>query len=221
VIRRGELPKERFYVLRNEIADDRRLSWGARGLLIHLLTKPEHWQVSPAALVNQTKEARIKTGRDGVYSLLKELEKAGYVSRQQRRSANGKMAEADYIVSEGKFLPRTAQPHTVNPTQVINENTGRTEALPERTHRPKKVDELPEKKVKPRNPKAGNHPSWNHQLSQLTSEGVSAGRARTCLGTLVGRVGEAEALSTLESARADGDTGSSLIDTFMRSTFTA
>lgn len=111
-----------FYVLDKKISEDKRLSWAARGLLVFLLGKPDHWRVSPQALVNETKGSRKATGRDGVYILLNELIEVGYVTRQQMRSANGALGEVNYLVSEEPAplppLPYTAAPCPANPTLV-------------------------------------------------------------------------------------------------------
>ncbi len=128
---RAPRPDGEFYVLDRRIAEDERLSWSARGLLIFLLTKPDHWQVSVGHLKKQTENARIKTGRDGVYALLAELIAAGYMTRgPQKRGEGGVLGEADYIVSEHPVQadlaaakpagpagsePLPAQPHTDQP----------------------------------------------------------------------------------------------------------
>lgn len=223
MIVRGALPESRYYVLRNEIADDRSLSWAARGLLIHLLSKPSHWKVSVAALINQTKGARIKSGKDAIYAILKELEQAGYVKRQRTRLPDGKLGDVDYIVSEGRHAPLPAQPDTANPTQVRNKKKESTDtkskdlALPERAHRGMH-DELSMKKTGVKK-KAGNHPIWNHALTALATDGVTERRARGCLAKLVQAVGEDEALKLLESARDEGLAGTEVIDEIMRHAF--
>lgn len=130
MIRRAPKPQSNFYLLDKSISEDGRLSWGARGLLVYLLGKPDHWEVSVAHLIKQTAGAGKKTGRDGVYSLLKELEDAGYLRKQQGRAEGGSFATVDYLVSEAPLpakpdtaAPETAQPDTgqplpANPTQV-------------------------------------------------------------------------------------------------------
>jgi hypothetical protein len=50
---RGSRPDKNFYILDKTISEDKRLSWGARGLLVYLLGKPDHWRVSTAALIIQ------------------------------------------------------------------------------------------------------------------------------------------------------------------------
>lgn len=151
---RGPRPETNFYVLNKDISEDRRLSWAARGLLVYLLGKPDHWQVSVKALVNATSDSAKATKRDGVYALLRELEAAGYLTKDQGRSGGGKFGEQCYIVSEDPRSPSnqpswqpypdqpytdnptphpaqpcTAQPYTANPTQVSIERAVSTDVV--------------------------------------------------------------------------------------------
>lgn len=119
---RAPRPASHYYLLRNSIAQDERLSWAARGLLIFLLTKPDAWRISIEHLRKQTGGARIRTGRDGIYSLLAELQAMGYVTAMRNRDQAGKLGEVDYIVSETPHpaqpemdAPRPAQPDTAQP----------------------------------------------------------------------------------------------------------
>ncbi|KVN92555.1 hypothetical protein WK57_30435 [Burkholderia ubonensis] len=133
---RGPRPDNNFYLLDKQISEDKRLSWAARGLLIYLLGKPDHWTVSPAALVNETKHCAKPSGRDSTYGLLRELVTVGYLRRTQNKKDGGLFDSVDYIVTESAQplpdsphtdLPHTAQPHTANPTQVsIEEKQGLT-----------------------------------------------------------------------------------------------
>lgn len=137
---RGRRPEANWYALDKKISEDQRLSWAARGLLVFLLGKPDDWKVSIEHLRKQTAGARISTGRDGVYALLKELEAAGYLRVVQGRSANGRgFGDVDYIVSEtvlpaepdaANVLPAHADtPHadTAETTLVKTEKATRTE----------------------------------------------------------------------------------------------
>lgn len=126
-ITRAPRPESNFYVLDKRISEDARLSWAARGLLVFLLGKPDHWQVSVQHLINQTKESAKRTGRDGTYRILKELEIAGYLHRTQQREA-GTFGHTDYIVTESPHpdsphteKPYTAKPYPANPTLVSTE----------------------------------------------------------------------------------------------------
>ncbi|KWO78481.1 hypothetical protein [Burkholderia ubonensis] len=112
MIIRAPRPTSAFYVLNRRISEDRRLSWAARGLLIFLLGKVDHWQVSVPALVAETQESGFASGRDVVHRLLRELIGAGYMRR--RRHADGTM---DYLVREPgtEFPDEGAEPQTEKP----------------------------------------------------------------------------------------------------------
>jgi|ERR1700679_730383 len=102
-----------FYILDKRISEDKRLTWAARGLLIFLLGKPDHWRVSVQNLRSETKDSAKHTSRDGVYNLLKELETAGYVQRTQAKLAGGQFGEVDYIVGESGLTPLPENPEPV------------------------------------------------------------------------------------------------------------
>lgn len=147
---RAPRPEANFYLLNKGISEDARLSWAARGLLIFLLGKPDHWEISVAHLRGETAKSAKPTGRDGVYALLQELISAGYVSRRQERSESGVLGENNYLVSETPLpdqplpaLPETAQPYTAEPTLVsIDSKQGLKESV--RTEKPMSKTELAE-----------------------------------------------------------------------------
>lgn len=148
-IKRAPRPEANFYLLDKRISEDERLSWASRGLLVFLLGKPDHWEVSVQHLINQTKQAAKRTGRDGTYAILKELELAGYLTRVRGRADGGEFGKVDYIVHESPQpsphpdkpdtanadvvdspdtdKPDTAEPDTANPTQVSTEGLVSTE----------------------------------------------------------------------------------------------
>lgn len=138
-IKRAPRPESNFYQLDKRISEDPRLSWAARGLLIFLLGKPDHWEVSTGHLIKQTSESGKKSGRDGVLAILKELITCGYVIRTTHRKEGGEFGGYDYLVSEtpkpenpapvapDTDSPDTAKPDTANPTQVSIEVTAKTE----------------------------------------------------------------------------------------------
>ena len=122
---RAPRPEANFYMLNKSISEDGRLSWAARGLLVFLLGKPDHWAVSVTHLRNETAKSSKPTGRDGVYGLLQELIAAGYVERRQDRAESGLLGETHYVVSETPLTalpypvePLPAQPYPANPTLV-------------------------------------------------------------------------------------------------------
>lgn len=191
---RAPRPESNFYLLDKAIIEDRRLSWAARGLLVYLLGKPDHWKVSVAHLRNETAGSSKPTGRDGVYSLLDELIKAGYITRQQGRSEGGKMGELHYIVSEVPLppAPLPAQPDTVEPlpaapTQVsIEDKQGLKESRIENplgASAPADDGFETAWKAYPKregaNPKNKAHSAWKARLKEgVTAESMLAGVAR-------------------------------------------
>lgn len=112
---RGPRPESGWYALDKRISEDERLSWAARGLLVFLLGKPDSWRVSVEHLRKKTEGARIRTGRDGVYALLGELQEAGYVRAVQERRADGTLGAMEYQVAEQPGSPLPAQPDTEQP----------------------------------------------------------------------------------------------------------
>lgn len=114
---RAARPQSNFYILDKQISEDRRLSWSARGLLIFLLGKPDHWQVSVEALLNCGPDKKGNR-KEAIYGYLNELIEAGYITRKKHSS--GLM---DYVVSEipkdqpdeVRVEPQRANPNLANP----------------------------------------------------------------------------------------------------------
>jgi len=69
---------------------NKRLSFAERGLLAYILTTSD---VTMHDLVKAS-----PSGRDAVYTILKKLEKAGYIQRQQRRNSKGRFGGSGIIV---------------------------------------------------------------------------------------------------------------------------
>jgi len=135
-IRRAPRPESGFYTLDKRISEDKRLSWAARGLLIFLLGKPDHWEVSVKHLIAQTEGAVGKSsGRDAVRVILKELEEVGYLRVDLARSDGGSFNGMDYTVSEIPF----AAPQTENPAPVApgTENPAPAKPAPANPHQVK------------------------------------------------------------------------------------
>lgn len=113
---RAPRPEGNFYLLNKAISEDERLSWAARGVLVFLLGKPDHWEVSTHHLINQTKNCLGKaSGRDAIRGVIRELEKAGYLQISQDRTDGGEFGGRSYTVSES---PATDYPGPVKPSPV-------------------------------------------------------------------------------------------------------
>lgn len=89
-----------FVMIPNEMLEDTRLSWKAKGLLAYLLSKPDGWKVWEADLMAHAKDAR-----DSVRSAVQELIKTGYVTRERKQREDGRFAGYDYAVHDKAVSP--------------------------------------------------------------------------------------------------------------------
>ena len=112
-IRRENIPTvDNYTIVPNEWARDERLTRRARGLLVELLSHREGWEASILGLSRQGRE-----GRDSVRAAVQELERYGYLERQQAFDAGGKFTRGTYILRDpkahrdGKSAPVSANGH--------------------------------------------------------------------------------------------------------------
>jgi hypothetical protein len=84
VIIRAARPHQNYTVVHNDLIEDKRLTWKARGLLVYLLSKPDHWRTTSAYLASQSPE-----GVHAVRSGLSQLEQAGYIRRIKKQNSRG------------------------------------------------------------------------------------------------------------------------------------
>lgn len=117
-------------VVYNEVAQDRRLSLEARGLWLLMMALPDDWEFNVGGL------AKVAgCGKDRIRRLLEQLEKVGYLAREQAHGENGKFSKNTYILQDiapplsenpdnGKRrcpkTPSTINTLTENPTQKNN-----------------------------------------------------------------------------------------------------
>lgn len=106
---------DNFSVINNDILRDDRLSLGARGFLVYLLSLPDDWMFSVRGLSNQ-----IGLSNGTILGLVSELKKAGYIKQSQGRAARGRFGASEWDVYESPCinLPCTVSPHTVGPCTV-------------------------------------------------------------------------------------------------------
>ena len=91
-----------FTVMSNHHFKEKKMSLKAKGLLSLMLSLPDDWNYSVSGLVKLSKD-----GKDGVMSALQELEKFGYLTRQQQFNAKGQFSGIEYNIFE--------EPQTENP----------------------------------------------------------------------------------------------------------
>jgi hypothetical protein len=120
-IKRAKHSKENpYYLSLRETAQDAGISYQALGLLTHLLSLPDDWEVRVKTLVRKAK----KNGRDFVYSAIKELCDAGYMTpRSKYRNERGHWVWGPYYVYESRLpeadrVPYPAQPVPPQPDTV-------------------------------------------------------------------------------------------------------
>lgn len=103
-----------FTVIGNHVYADGLLSFQAMGLLSYLLSKPDNWTVSVEQLVKVTVGTAKKTGKEGVYNILKELKSAGFI--QTQKHATGKTT---YTVFDSPVFatPDADKPNQAKPEQ--------------------------------------------------------------------------------------------------------
>ena len=101
-----------YTVMANYHLKDTGLSLKAKGLLSMMLSLPDEWNYTTRGLASICKE-----GVDSIGATLRELEKAGYIARNQLRDAKGRITDTEYVIYEKpQRSPDTAaQPDTINP----------------------------------------------------------------------------------------------------------
>ena len=108
------IEKTRDYtVMSNYHLRDRSLSLKAKGLLSLMLSLPEDWDYTLKGLSLINRESI-----DAIRTAVWELERAGYIRREQGRDAKGKMADMVYTIYEQPVLdnPALENPVLENPT---------------------------------------------------------------------------------------------------------
>jgi hypothetical protein len=109
-----------FTTVQNQFIDDARLSFQAKGIMLYVLSKPDHWRISERSLA-----AIGPDGRHTVRGALKELEEAGYIRRTRVRLENGTFEWQSMIfetpVGDAETPPVVVENHTTvdeKPTTV-------------------------------------------------------------------------------------------------------
>lgn len=112
-----------YTVMSNHHLRNKELTLKAKGLLSQMLSLPEDWDYTLAGLSHINRESI-----DAIRTAVWELEKAGYITRQQGRDDRGKMTAIEYIIYEqpqpttpppGLDYPILENPTTDNP---VSEN---------------------------------------------------------------------------------------------------
>jgi len=101
--------KNNFTQVPNFIIKDERLSHRAKGIYLHLVSKPDNWVYYVSEIIKSSKDGREST-RNG----LKELEKYGYLIRVKSKDKHGHYSGWDYYIYDeprvGIPVPRETPP---------------------------------------------------------------------------------------------------------------
>lgn len=98
-----------FTVMSNHHFKEKGMSLKAKGLLSLMLSLPNDWNYSVAGLVTLSKD-----GKDSVMTALAELEKFGYLTRQQLVNEKGQFSGVEYHIFE---QPQKEKPVAENPNE--------------------------------------------------------------------------------------------------------
>ena len=112
--------KENFTSIHNKLINDSRISLKAKGIMLYMLSKPENWKYYPKEIAKNSKD-----GLDSVYSGIKELIEAGYISRTRHSDGTidyfvfEDVEENDIIDFSKKENPNRENPNRENPNREI------------------------------------------------------------------------------------------------------
>ena len=102
---------QNYTIMSNHHLRNKALSLKAKGLLSLMLSLPEDWDYTLAGLSHINRD-KI----DAIREAVKELEKAGYITRRQGRDEKGKMTAIEYTIYEQPQPPALDCPVLENPT---------------------------------------------------------------------------------------------------------
>lgn len=135
-----------FTMISNVGLRDERLSYKAKGLLAYMLSLPDDWIFYESELVKHSVD-----GKASVKSGLKELQDAGYLTRQRKRNDKGQLKETLWEISDEPMsdYPTLGKPTLGKPT-LDNQpllNTNLTKDLPkQKTNKTKDQKNAPKRK---------------------------------------------------------------------------
>jgi len=107
-----------YSIISNEILRRKDLSLKAKGLMSLILSLPDSWDLTVNGLVEIIKESK-----NTVYSILKELNKFGYVERNRITDNTGKVVKWELLIYEEPLTkkPQLKKPDVENCTQIITD----------------------------------------------------------------------------------------------------
>ena len=118
-----------FTVIANHVFKDHTLSAKAKGILVEMLSLPENWDYTLKGLTTL-----FSDGIDSIRQGIRELEEHGYVVRERKRDARGRLGGMEYVIYETPHLvekcePVSAFPDKEKPTAEIPTEDSSAEEL--------------------------------------------------------------------------------------------
>ncbi len=157
-----------YTVMSNYHLRDKALGLKAKGLLSVMLSLPEDWDYTIAGLCKI-----CDTGKDAIRKAIRELEAAGYISRQRIRDEDGTLGGTQYTIRE---LPeQSAQPMAGFPTQVKPTLEEPTQEKPTQLNKDSGIteDNIPPKSPdKPKAERKARKPKPNTVLTDEQTEAL-------------------------------------------------
>lgn len=119
-----------FTVVANCIFKDRSLSAKAKGILVEMLSLPESWDFTLKGLTTL-----FTDGIDSIRQGINELESHGYIVRERKRDARGRLGGMEYVIYETPHKavensPVCASSKEDNPTAENPTQESSTEEMP-------------------------------------------------------------------------------------------
>lgn len=108
-----------FTVIANSVFKDRRLSAKAKGILVEMLSLPENWDYTLKGLTTL-----FSDGIDSIRQGIKELEENGYIVRERKRDARGRLGGMEYVIYE------TPEKGVENTVENIVDNSAHEQSSP-------------------------------------------------------------------------------------------
>lgn len=135
-----------FTVMSNYHFKEKNMSLKAKGLLSLMLSLPDTWDYSVSGLVKLSKD-----GKDSVMTALAELEKFGYLTREQMTNAKGQFSGVQYNIFE-EPQPKTAV--SANPISA-NKKAENAHSANQQQLNTNSINNLEDKDIKELSTKAG------------------------------------------------------------------
>lgn len=92
--------RSNFSVIQNDILEDQRLTYRARGIAAFILAKPDGWDISIASLA----APEDVEGQDAIGTAMGELATLGYLMRRRERNEWGQLSNVTYLADYPAFV---------------------------------------------------------------------------------------------------------------------